>query len=104
MHALLGHGDVALTRLNQYLDAPRYMEPNTFYAEAGPVIETPLSAAPSVQGLFLQDWGGALPIFPPVPAPWAGAPLVPPRGGGGVFFGGARGRRGARRVARLGSF
>src|SRR5213076_2873530 len=45
----LGHGDTALARLNQYLDAPRYMEPNTFYAEAGPVIETPLSAATSIQ-------------------------------------------------------
>src|SRR5439155_1161919 len=73
MHAMLGHGDVALTRLNQYLDAPRYMEPNTFYAEAGPVIETPLSAAASIQELFLQDWGGALRVFPAVPSGWADA-------------------------------
>src|SRR5437773_2780142 len=73
MHALLGHGDVALARLNQYLDAPRYMEPNTFYAEAGPVIETPLSAAASIQELFLQDWGGALRVFPAVPSVWADA-------------------------------
>ena len=73
MHAMLGHGDVALTRLNQYLDAPRYMEPNTFYAEAGPVIETPLSAAASIQELFLQDWGGALRVFPAVPGQWSEA-------------------------------
>src|SRR5213082_1713749 len=73
LHALLGHGDVALTRLNQYLDAPRYMEPNTFYAEAGPVIETPLSAAASIQELFLQDWGGALRVFPAVPGAWSDA-------------------------------
>ena len=73
MHALLGHGDTALTRLNLYLDAPRYMEPNTFYAEAGPVIETPLSAATSIQDLFLQDWGGALRVFPAVPAAWTDA-------------------------------
>src|SRR6059058_5930862 len=73
MHAMLGHGDVALTRLNQYLDAPRYMEPNTFYAEAGPVIETPLSAAASIQELFLQDWGGALRVFPAVPGAWSDA-------------------------------
>ena len=53
MHAWLGQGDSALARLNQYLDAPRYMEPNTFYAEAGPVIETPLSAATSIQELLL---------------------------------------------------
>src|SRR5256886_1042292 len=67
MHALLGQGDTALTRLNLYLDAPRYMEPNTFYAEAGPVIETPLSAATSIQDLFLQDWGGTLRVFPAMP-------------------------------------
>jgi alpha-L-fucosidase 2 len=70
MHAWLGHGDTALTRLNLYLDAPRYMEPNTFYAEAGPVIETPLSAATSIQELFLEDWGGALRVFPAVPTVW----------------------------------
>ncbi|PYO70569.1 MAG: hypothetical protein DMD64_16980, partial [Gemmatimonadetes bacterium] len=70
MHAWLGQGDTALARLNQYLDAPRYMEPNTFYAEAGPVIETPLSAATSIQELFLQDWGGTLRVFPAVPRVW----------------------------------
>jgi hypothetical protein len=70
MHAWLGQGDTALTRLNLYLDAPRYMEPNTFYAEAGPVIETPLSAATSMQELFLQDWGGTLRVFPAVPNVW----------------------------------
>ncbi len=73
MHAWLGQGDTALTRLNLYLDAPRYMEPNTFYAEAGPVIETPLSAATSIQELFLQDWGGALRVFPAVPTVWSEA-------------------------------
>src|SRR6266536_3671095 len=70
MHAWLGQGDTALARLNQYLDAPRYMEPNTFYAEAGPVIETPLSAATSIQELLLQDWGAALRVFPALPSVW----------------------------------
>lgn len=73
MHALLGQGDSALDRLNRYLDAPRYMEPNTFYAEAGPVIETPLSAATSIQDMLLQDWGGALRVFPAIPAAWPDA-------------------------------
>ena len=73
MHALLGQGDTALARLNRYLDAPRYMEPNTFYAEAGPVIETPLSLATSIQDMFLQDWGGALRVFPAVPSVWTDA-------------------------------
>src|SRR5256886_15217667 len=49
------------------------MQPNTFYAEAGPVIETPLSAATSIQELVLQDWGGALRVFPAVPAAWTDA-------------------------------
>lgn len=73
MHAWLSHGDEALDRLTRYLDAPRYMEPNTFYAEAGPVIETPFSAAASIQELFLQDWGGALRVFPAVPGAWRDA-------------------------------
>src|SRR5256886_9209384 len=57
MHALLGQGDTALNRLNRYLDAPRYMQPNTFYAEAGPPIEKPLSPAPSAQELALPGLG-----------------------------------------------
>ena len=73
MHAMLGQGDAALSRLNLFLDAPRFMEPNTFYAEGGPVIETPLSAATTMQELFLQDWGGAVRVFPAVPAAWQDA-------------------------------
>jgi hypothetical protein len=49
------------------------MEPNTLYAEAGPVIETPLSAVTAIQELFLQDWGGALRVFPAVPSAWTDA-------------------------------
>ncbi len=103
MHASLGHGDVALTRLNQYLDAPRYMEPNTFYAEAGPVIETPLSAAASIQELFLQDWGGALRIFPAVPAAWSDAAFDHLRAEGAFLVSGARrgGRTAWVRIASL---
>jgi len=90
LHALLGHGDVALTRLNQFLDAPRYMEPNTFYAEAGPVIETPLSAATSIQELFLQDWGGALRVYPAVPSAWTEAAFDHLRADGGFLVSGVR--------------
>src|SRR2546421_594890 len=103
MHALLGHGDVAVTRLNQYLDAPRYMEPNTFYAEAGPVIETPLSAAASIQELFLQDWGGALRVFPAVPGAWLDAAVDRLRADGAFLVSGARrgGRTAWVRIASL---
>src|SRR3989440_10932060 len=103
MHALLGQGDTALARLNSYLDAPRYMQPNTFYAEAGPVIETPLSAATSIQDLLLQDWGGALRVFPAVPAAWTGA-AFDRVGAGGAVFGGAGphgGRAAGGRIERL---
>ena len=105
MHAWLGQGDTALTRLNLYLDAPRYMEPNTFYAEAGPVIETPLSAATSIQELFLQDWGGALRVFPAVPTVWAEAAFDRLRADGAFLVSAVRrnGRTSWVRVESLGS-
>lgn len=71
MHAMLGNGDSALVRMNRYLDAPRYMEANTFYAEAGPVIETPFAAVATLQEMVLQDWGGAVRVFPGVPTAWS---------------------------------
>jgi hypothetical protein len=73
MHAMLGEGDIAVQRLHQFLDFPKYNEPNTLYAEAGPVIETPLSAATSVQDLMLQSWGGKLRVFPAIPTAWKDA-------------------------------
>ena len=70
MWAMLNEGDSALVRMNRYLDAARYMEANTFYAEAGPVIETPMAAAATIQEFFLQDWGDAVRVFPAVPTAW----------------------------------
>jgi alpha-L-fucosidase 2 len=90
MHAILGDGDAALERMNKYLDAPRYMEPNTFYAEAGPVIETPLAAAATLQDLFLQDWGGALRVFPAVPNAWKDASFDRFRADGAFLVSGVR--------------
>ncbi|HTB79262.1 MAG TPA: hypothetical protein VK717_00085 [Opitutaceae bacterium] len=68
MYALLGDGDTALDRLHRLLD--RVIKPNTLYTEAGPVIETPLSAATSLQEMLLQSWGGKLRVFPAIPAAW----------------------------------
>ncbi|WP_372665619.1 glycosyl hydrolase family 95 catalytic domain-containing protein [Amycolatopsis kentuckyensis] len=48
----------------------RYIQPNTMYKESGPVIETPLSAAKSVQDMLVQSWGGVVRLFPAVPAAW----------------------------------
>jgi hypothetical protein len=103
MHALLGQGDSAWDRLNRYLDAPRYVEPNTFYAEAGPVIETPLSAATSIQELFLQDWGGALRVFPAIPAAWPDAAFDRLRADGAFLVSAVRraGRTGWVRIESL---
>ncbi|MEV6399298.1 glycoside hydrolase family 95-like protein [Streptomyces sp. NPDC051907] len=69
MYALLGDGDAALRQLDVLLDD--YVEPNTMYAETGPVIETPLSAAQSVHDMLLQSWGGVIRVFPAVPRAWA---------------------------------
>ncbi|HKO14627.1 MAG TPA: alpha-L-fucosidase, partial [Gemmatimonadaceae bacterium] len=90
MHAMLGQGDTALARLHQYLDFPKYMQPNTFYAEAGPVIETPLSAATTMQELFLQDWGHALRVFPAMPAAWTDASFDRLRADGAFLVSGVR--------------
>ena len=90
MHAMLGQGDTALARLNQFLDFPKYMTPNTFYAEAGPVIETPLSAAASIQELFLQDWGHALRVFPAIPSAWKEATFDRLRADGAFLVSGVR--------------
>jgi hypothetical protein len=76
--------------MNKYLDAPRYMEPNTFYAEAGPVIETPLAAANTLQDLFVQDWGGAIRIFPAVPTAWKDASFHTLRTEGALLVSGVR--------------
>jgi alpha-L-fucosidase 2 len=48
----------------------RYIQPNTMYKESGPVIETPLSAAKSLQDMLVQSWGGVVRLFPAVPAAW----------------------------------
>jgi hypothetical protein len=66
--SLLGKGDDAERFLDQLLE--RFVKPNTMYLEAGPVIETPLSAAQAVHEMLLQGWGGTLRIFPAIPAAW----------------------------------
>jgi hypothetical protein len=68
MASLLGEGDRALGYLDRA--APRF-EPATMYVEGGPVIETPLSAAQSIQDMLLQDRNGAILVFPAVPTAWS---------------------------------
>jgi alpha-L-fucosidase 2 len=66
-------GDAALDYLVRMFDtSTKYpVLENTMYTEAGPVIETPLSAVQTVHDMVLQSWGGIVRVFPAVPAAWA---------------------------------
>jgi hypothetical protein len=66
--ALLGEGDEAAKYLNKLLDSK--IPPNTLYVEAGPCIETPLSAAASLNDMLLSSWGDRIRVFPGVPESW----------------------------------
>ena len=66
--ALLGEGDEAARYLNKLLNT--FIPPNTLYVESGPVIETPLSAAASMNDMLLSSWGDRIRVFPAVPASW----------------------------------
>jgi hypothetical protein len=70
MSALLHKGNEAMDYLNGLLD--KYIPPNTLYREAGPVIETPLSAVASVNELMLQSYDNEIHVFPAVPDAWRG--------------------------------
>jgi len=75
MSSWLGRKDDAVKLMNQFLDAPKTILPNTMYIEAGPVIETPLSGAASIHEIVLQSWatntfGTHIRVFPGVPDAW----------------------------------
>ena len=67
----IGDGQRALDYLNAF---KRFIEPNTMYREAGPVIETPLSAAQSIHDMLIQSWdapdGPLIRVFPAAPDAW----------------------------------
>jgi hypothetical protein len=67
--ALLGDGDTANQYLNKLLDTK--ILPNSMYVEAGPVIETPLSAAASIHDMLLTGWGNKIRVFPAIPKSWS---------------------------------
>lgn len=81
--ALLGNGNDAYRYLSELLD--KYIQPNTLYRESGPVIETPLSAATSMQEMYLQSRGDILHIFPAVPDQWKDASFINFRSEGGML-------------------
>jgi len=69
--ALQGKGNDALNYLNGLIDG--YIQPNTLYREAGPVIETPLSGAASINELLLQSYNNEIHVFPAIPVAWVEA-------------------------------
>lgn len=82
MYASIDHGNKAASYLEEMID--RYVHPNTMYTEAeSPVIESPLSAAQSVNDMLLQSWSqwdadqqqfvSTIRIFPGVPDTWQDA-------------------------------
>ncbi|MFJ8143150.1 glycosyl hydrolase family 95 catalytic domain-containing protein [Streptomyces sp. NPDC096013] len=77
MYAMTGDGDTAIAYLRKFFDpTTRYpCRANTHYTEAGPVIETPLSASQSLHDMFCQSWGGVIRVFPAVPSSWADVTL-----------------------------
>lgn len=68
IYAATGNGDKAYQWLNELFD--RFVQANTLYRESGPVIETPLAAATSIQEMLIQSWGGKIRIFPAIPTSW----------------------------------
>ncbi|WP_420076007.1 glycosyl hydrolase family 95 catalytic domain-containing protein [Streptomyces sp. JL3001] len=77
IYAMTGDGDTAIGYLRKFFDpTTRYpCQANTHYTEAGPVIETPLSASQSLHDMFCQSWGGVIRVFPAVPTEWADVTL-----------------------------
>jgi hypothetical protein len=74
MYAMLGDGERAHSQMQTLLD--KFIHPNTLYKEAGPVIETPLAGAATLQEMYLQSWGGVIRVFPAVPKAWQQARFI----------------------------
>lgn len=68
MCAMMGQGAEARDALNRLLN--NYVKPNSMYLESGPVIETPLAAASSLQDMMIQSWSPFIQVFPAIPADW----------------------------------
>ncbi|WP_323451780.1 glycosyl hydrolase family 95 catalytic domain-containing protein [Streptomyces yaizuensis] len=96
--AQMGRGDDALRLLRELV--ARFIQPNTMYYEAGPVIETPLSGAMSLHDMVCQSWGGVVRIFPGVPGEWADVTLHDFRTEGAFLVSAVR-RGGATRWVRV---
>jgi hypothetical protein len=88
MYSMMGDGRRAVNQLQKLID--KYILPNTLYKESGPVIETPLAGASSLQELYLQSWGGKIRVFPAVPDSWPQASFINFRAEGAFLISASR--------------
>ena len=97
LSTILNRRDEAVSLLNTFLD--KYVKSNTMYTEAGPVIETPLSAACALQFLLLRDerqgengdpFDTVLHVFSGVPESWKAAAFHNLRAGNAFVVSAAR--------------
>ncbi|MES2653341.1 MAG: hypothetical protein V4663_16495 [Bacteroidota bacterium] len=70
IYAMMGNGNKTHQLLNEMMKGRFSIKPNTMYTEAGPVIETPLSAVTTMNEMLLQSWNGVVRVFPAVPDEW----------------------------------
>lgn len=71
IYTMMGEGNKTQQLLNEMIDKGRFsIKPNTMYLEAGPVIETPLSAVTTINEMLLQSWGNTIRVFPAIPGEW----------------------------------
>lgn len=68
MSTLLGDGEKARSYLKVMLD--RFLQPNTFYKESGPVFETPMSGLASFTEMLLLSQDSVIQVCPAVPGEW----------------------------------
>lgn len=70
IYAMMGNGNKTHQLLNKMMVGRFAIKPNTMYLEAGPVIETPLSAVTTINEMLIQSWNGTIRVFPAVPDAW----------------------------------
>jgi alpha-L-fucosidase 2 len=101
IYAMMGNGNKTHQLLNEMIDKGRFaIKPNTMYLEAGPVIETPLSAVTTINEMLLQSWSGIVRVFPAVPDEWKEASFHDLRARGSFLVSAVR-KNGATQFIRI---
>ncbi|WEK20978.1 MAG: hypothetical protein P0Y49_07480 [Candidatus Pedobacter colombiensis] len=90
IYAMMGNGNKTHQLLNEMMKGKFSIKPNTMYMEAGPVIETPLSAVTTMNEMLLQSWNGIIRPFPAVPDSWKDATFYDLSAKGAFLVSGSR--------------